>query len=108
MESDEFPNRMLRVLVLQQVLEHPLPWRVESDWAEEVTASDGYIVAKADHQTARAIIVLAEQIRKELDESSEEFEKEVNCNGTSASLEDVSTGSSGTRTVSGSQDHEQG
>lgn len=89
--SDELPNKMLRVLVFQQLLEHPLPWRVESDWTEEVTASDGYIVAKTDHQTAKAIIALAEQIRKELDE----FNEEEFINGTGSNVEDVPSGSSG-------------
>jgi hypothetical protein len=89
---------MLRDVVFQQMLDHPLPWRIESDWTEEVTASDGHIVAKSDHSTAQAIIALAEQIRAELDESSEQFKKEMKeeDNGTNTSLQDVTSGPSGT------------
>lgn len=72
MTSDE---KIARDLIWCQMLHHPLPWRIESDWTEEVTASDGHIVAKTDHQTALAIIALAEQIQKELDDSREEIEE---------------------------------
>lgn len=44
-------------VLFQQALQHPLPWRIESDWTEEVIASDGYCIAKCETpEEAEAII----------------------------------------------------
>lgn len=37
---------LLESVLFQQALQHPLPWRIESDWTEEVITSDGYCIAK--------------------------------------------------------------
>jgi hypothetical protein len=51
---------LLGEVLFQQALQHPLPWRVESDWTEEVRASDGYCIAKCRTQAeAQAIIAVA-------------------------------------------------
>lgn len=50
----------LQAVLGWQVIRHPLPWRVESDWTEEVVASDGYCIAKCDFpEQAEAIVALA-------------------------------------------------
>ena len=66
-------KKIARAMVFHQLLYHPWPWRIESDWTEEVTASDGFIVAKTDHSTAQDIIALA----KEIHESSQKLEKQM-------------------------------
>lgn len=51
---------LLGEVLFQQALRHPLPWRVESDWTEEVITSDGYCIAKCRTQAeAQAIIAVA-------------------------------------------------
>jgi hypothetical protein len=51
---------LLGAVLFQQELRHPLPWRVISDWTEEVIASDGYCIAKCRTRAeAQAIIVVA-------------------------------------------------
>ena len=70
-------TRMVHDLIFTQMMHHPLPWRIESDWTEEVTASDGYIIAKTDHHTALEMVALAEQMQKELVETAKDFEKEL-------------------------------
>lgn len=66
---------MARTMVFQSMLYHPLPWRIESDWTQEVTASDGHIIAKCQSPgEAQAIIVFAERIQVELVISEAEFE----------------------------------
>lgn len=51
---------LLGEVLFQQALRHPLPWRVESDWTEEVITSDGYCIAKCRTRAeAQAIIVVA-------------------------------------------------
>lgn len=68
-------EKMARELVWNQVLYHPLPWRIESDWTEDVIASDGHIVAKCrSHSDAMEIVELAEKIRKEVDDSCVEID----------------------------------
>jgi hypothetical protein len=50
----------LHAIVSTQVIRHPLPWRVESDWTEEVIASDGYCIAKCvTTEEAEAIVAAA-------------------------------------------------
>jgi hypothetical protein len=62
----------LRDVVFQLTLKHPLPWRVESDWTEEVVASDGHCIAKcAETETAEAIIATANRIAAELKQASD-------------------------------------
>jgi hypothetical protein len=59
---------MARSLIFNQMLAHPLPWRIETDWTFEVMASDNYIVAKCGTRDgAEQIIDLANQIRAEID-----------------------------------------
>ena len=61
------PEKMIRYLLFHQMLNNPLPWRVERDWAYEVTASNGAIVAKCQtHEEAEEIIQMAEKINKEI------------------------------------------
>lgn len=51
---------LLRAVLDSQLRKHPLPWRVERDWAFEVTASDGAVIVKCPtNQEAEALIVLA-------------------------------------------------
>lgn len=51
---------LLNVVLFQQALQHPLPWSIESDWTEEVRASDGYCIAKCrTTEDAEALIALA-------------------------------------------------
>lgn len=51
---------LLREVLFQQTLQHPLPWHVESDWTEEVITSDGYCIAKCRTRAeAEAIIRVA-------------------------------------------------
>ena len=45
-------------LVDQLIIDHPPPWRIERDWTHEVTASDGYIVAKCRTQDLAELIIL--------------------------------------------------
>jgi hypothetical protein len=50
----------LHAVVSTQLIGHPLPWRIESDWTEEVIASDGYCIAKcATTEEAEAIVAVA-------------------------------------------------
>lgn len=57
-------KKIARTMVFHQLLYHPWPWRIESDWTWEVTASDGFVVAKTDRTTAQDIIALAEEIHE--------------------------------------------
>lgn len=70
-------KEMARELVLNHLMSHPLPWHIESSWTKEVTASDGYLIAKTDHQTAVDVIALAESIQKEMNEFMVQFNKEM-------------------------------
>ena len=57
-----------RDMVFQHLLNHPLPWRVEHDWTQEVTAADGTIIVKCmTREQAAAVIKMAEELRAELD-----------------------------------------
>lgn len=61
-------DRMTYNLLFHQLLTNPLPWTVDRDWAYEVRASNGAIIAKCKTpDEADAIIKAAEGIRKELD-----------------------------------------
>jgi hypothetical protein len=58
---------LLSRMLLGAILEHPLPWRVEQDWTNEVTDADGNIVVKCQTaEEAQAIIDLAMQQDDEL------------------------------------------
>lgn len=58
---------MTRLLLIHQIITHPLPWRIERDWAYEVTAHDGAIIAKCRNYEDAAIIVdLANNLDREL------------------------------------------
>ena len=60
------PEKMIRYLLFHQMLNNPLPWRVEGGWAYEVTASNGAIIAKCQtHEEAVEIIQAVEKIKKE-------------------------------------------
>jgi hypothetical protein len=51
---------LLERVLFQQTLQHQLPWRVESDWTEEVITSDGYCIAKCQTlEEAVSIIAVA-------------------------------------------------
>lgn len=63
-------DRIAYDMVSHNLIQHPLPWRVERDWTHEVTAADGTIITKcmtADH--AAAVIAMAEQIRADMDKA---------------------------------------
>lgn len=54
---------MADTLVFQAVLNHGLPWTIEHDWTYEVTARDGYTVAKCmEEGEAQRIIAFAEEV----------------------------------------------
>lgn len=60
-QSEQAARDALRETLGWQAILHPLPWRIESDWTEEVIASDDAVIAKCrDSETAEAIIALAE------------------------------------------------
>lgn len=60
-------DRLLRLLMIHQIVTHPLPWRIERDWTYEVTAHDGAIIAKCQNCEEAAIIVdLANNLDREL------------------------------------------
>lgn len=67
-------EQMIRYLLSHQMLENPLPWRVERDWSFEVTASNGHIIAKCQkHEEAEEIIETAEKIDQEVKAMADEF-----------------------------------
>lgn len=69
MERDLFFwRRLCRELVFQNMLQHPLPWRVEQDWTSEVLASDGYCIAKCSAVDAKEVVAFAQEIEKELND----------------------------------------
>ena len=62
------PEQMVRYLLFHQILNNPLPWRVERDWSYEVIASNGCIIAKCkSHDEATEIVETAEKLRQEID-----------------------------------------
>ena len=62
------PEEMLDQLLFSQMLLHPLPWRVEPDWTQEVVASDGATIAKcADELMATSIVEAAAQLQASLE-----------------------------------------
>lgn len=64
--SDDFRD-IAEAVVFQQMLRHPLPWRVEHDWTYEVTAQSGHIIAKCmTEEAAERIIAFAQSIMSEL------------------------------------------
>ena len=74
------PNQemMLRELLFQALLNHPLPWRIEQDWTYEVTASDDYIIAKCrTRQEAEEFISFAEKFWQQVQEEGEVVEREL-------------------------------
>lgn len=50
-------DRITRLLLVNRILAHPLPWRIERDWTYEVIAHDGAIIAKCPNYEEAAIIV---------------------------------------------------
>jgi len=61
-------DRMTRNLLFHQLLNNPLPWKIDRDWTYEVVASNGSTIAKVQTpDEADEIIKAAEGIRKELD-----------------------------------------
>ncbi len=61
-------DRITRNLLFHQILTNPLPWKVVMDWTNEVTASNGVIIAKCRMpDEAEEIIKAAEDIKKDLD-----------------------------------------
>jgi len=78
-------ERMVHDLLLHQIIRNPLPWKVKRDWAYEVTAFNGAIIAKCQtHEEAEEIIQMAEKIKKKIgaddwpvSEVLEEFSKKV-------------------------------
>lgn len=62
------PEKMIRYLLFHQLLNNPLPWRIERGWSYEVTASNGITIAKCHtHEEAKEIIEMTEKLRKEID-----------------------------------------
>lgn len=69
---------MLRRLLFQALLDHPLPWRIEEDWTKEVTASDGFIIVKCrTREEAGEFISFAEGFWQKHLEASEAVEREL-------------------------------
>jgi hypothetical protein len=59
-------NGLLTEVLYQLLDDHPLPWRVEPDWTQEVRAADGAIVAKfRTREEADALIAIAEEVGKQ-------------------------------------------
>lgn len=57
---------LLRSVLDVQLQTHPLPWRIERDWAFEVIAADGTCVAKYPTQAeAEALLALARSHQKQ-------------------------------------------
>ncbi len=66
----------LRTVLFGLLLNHPLPWHVESDWTQEVRAADGFIIAKCSTGAqADDIIADAKALQVEIDEGQREVEK---------------------------------
>ena len=62
------PEQMIRCLLFYQILNNPLPWKIERDWTYEVIAVNGQVIAKCQaHEQAMEIIRTAEKIKKEID-----------------------------------------
>lgn len=58
---------VIRDLLFTHYHSHPLPWRIEEDWTREVTAADGFIIAKcANIEEAQIIIDAMEKLDKDL------------------------------------------
>ncbi len=57
---------IVHVLVSEQLKIHPLPWRIERDWAYQVVAVDGAVIAQS-HKTevVECIVQVAEEINRE-------------------------------------------
>lgn len=56
---------LLTRLLAQQLLDHPLPWRVERDWTHEVIAADKTVIAKFPNtEEAAKFIELAEEHKR--------------------------------------------
>lgn len=61
-------DKMVRWLLIHQLINNPLPWTVDRDWTYEVKASNGVVIAKCPtHAEAQEIIKAAETIKRELD-----------------------------------------
>jgi len=60
-------KQVARRFILQELINHPLPWKAEWDWTCEVVAADGQTVAKcASSEEAEAVIKLANKIQREI------------------------------------------
>ena len=56
----ELTRRGREAFVALAVVKHPAPWRVESDWTEEVIDADGRCVAKCrTRENAERLVALA-------------------------------------------------
>jgi hypothetical protein len=61
-------NELLRQLLSNMVIEHPLPWKVEQDWTWEVYDASGKLVVKlGSYDAATTLLEKAESARKRID-----------------------------------------
>lgn len=71
-ETDEFA--ILKTVLDTQLLRHPLPWYIESDWTHQIVASDGCTISKCkSHAQAQAVIEYAINRQNEFDELASEI-----------------------------------
>jgi hypothetical protein len=62
-------EKIVRDLLVQHLITNPWPWRIVGDWTDEVTASNGAIVAKCQNRSdAERILRTAEEIRIEMEQ----------------------------------------
>lgn len=61
-------KKLVRMLLAQQLITNPLPWRVNLDWNYEVVAANGTVIVRCPSEDeAQTIIELAEGIQTNLD-----------------------------------------
>lgn len=65
--KDEMHEELLKWLIRDKLLKlHPLPWRMEQDWTDEVYDADGALVIKLPRRgLAQRLIFLAQELEAE-------------------------------------------
>lgn len=67
-------DKIARLLLIRQMIQNPLPWRIVRDWTYEVISLNEAVIAKCqDYSEATEIIRLAHQIQRELKSAEEDL-----------------------------------
>lgn len=76
MQNETKTDQLLRGVIDELLREHPLPWTVDQDWAYEVIARDGALIAKFQKaRQAQELVDFAQNRKAEIEKNVRKLEE---------------------------------